>query len=84
MTVKFYFDGFKRQIIPAGETIEVHIPVNFEFMKKWNTDKQEYFLPEGEYIIYAGASSEDIRLEIPYTLEWFSIIGGKIVELDSW
>ena len=56
--------GFKRVFIPAGQTIEVTIPVHIDFMKRWDIEKQEYILIPGDYKILIGSSSGDIRIEL--------------------
>lgn len=56
--------GFKRVNIPAGESIQLNIPLDIEFMKRWDEEKQEYVLIPGEYEFLIGASSDDIRIEL--------------------
>jgi beta-glucosidase len=61
--------GFGRVVLSNGETSEIIIEIDPDFMKKWNPEKREYYLPKGEYIFYIGASSDDIRIEIPFNLD---------------
>ena len=34
-------------------------------LRRWNTDKDDYDIPRGEWTIRAGASSADIRQSAP-------------------
>jgi beta-glucosidase len=43
--------------------------LDMDFMKRWDPEKKEYYLPKGEYTFYIGASSEDIRIELPFKIE---------------
>jgi beta-glucosidase len=56
--------GFKRVFIPAGESIHINIPLDIEFMKRWDKENQQYVFLPGDYEFLIGASSEDIRLEL--------------------
>jgi beta-glucosidase len=56
--------GFKRIFIPAGESVDVNIPLDIEFMKRWDEEKQEYVFLSGKYEFMIGASSDDIRIEL--------------------
>lgn len=56
--------GFSRINLPSGETSEITIPVDIDFIKRWDVEKQEYVLIPGTYEFLIGASSEDIRLEL--------------------
>ena len=48
---------------------EYGVYLDMDFLKRWDSDKKEYSLPKGEYTFFIGASSEDIRIEIPYMIE---------------
>ncbi|MDT8394433.1 MAG: glycoside hydrolase family 3 N-terminal domain-containing protein [Bacteroidales bacterium] len=54
--------GFGRVFIPAGNTKEINIPVSVDFIKRWDSSRQDYILVPGEYELEVGASSADIRL----------------------
>ncbi|MBN2699320.1 MAG: glycoside hydrolase family 3 C-terminal domain-containing protein [Bacteroidales bacterium] len=54
--------GFKRVHIPAGESLEVILPLKADDLKYWDTDKKTFVLEQGKVILMVGASSEDIRL----------------------
>jgi len=55
--------GFKRIMIRAGEEVSVSIPVDVDFMKRWDQNKQEYILLPGRYEFFAGSSFKDIKIE---------------------
>lgn len=54
--------GFARVALKAGETKTVTRTVPATALRRWSTEKNEYFVPAGEWTIRAGASSADIRL----------------------
>jgi beta-glucosidase len=53
--------GFSRVHLAHGETRTVNITVPAVALRRWNTEKQAYFIPSGQWTIRAGASSADIR-----------------------
>ncbi len=56
--------GFKRVLVAAGESMHVNIPLDIDFMKRWDVSEQKYLLVPGDYGFFIGASSEDIRIEL--------------------
>jgi beta-glucosidase len=56
--------GFKRVSIPEGQSLDIEIPVNIDFCKRWIIEKQEYELVPGKYLFQVGASSDDVRGEV--------------------
>ncbi|KAK3722001.1 hypothetical protein LTR37_002817 [Vermiconidia calcicola] len=52
--------GFDKVTIPAGESAEVTIPLNISDCGVWNR-KMQYVVEPGEFVVYVGASSLDIR-----------------------
>ncbi|HDR68599.1 MAG TPA: beta-glucosidase, partial [Bacteroidaceae bacterium] len=54
--------GFRRIFIPAGESVEVTIPLNADELKYWDETENAFVLEKGEIELMIGASSEDIRL----------------------
>jgi beta-glucosidase len=54
--------GFKRVYIPAGETLNVTIPVKADELRYWNEAQHAFVLEKGRIQVMVGASSEDIRL----------------------
>ena len=52
--------GFERVFIPAGETATVSIPLNVSDCGLWDR-KMRYAVESGEFVVYIGASSLDIR-----------------------
>ena len=53
--------GFKRLHLKRGETRTVALTIPATALRRWNTVKNNYALPSGEWQILAGASSADIR-----------------------
>lgn len=52
--------GFEKVMIPAGETTTVEIPLNVSDCGLWDR-KMQYVVEPGEFIVYVGASSLDVR-----------------------
>ena len=59
--------GFKRVMIPAGESVQVSFELDRESFLVYNKDMKPVVEP-GEFLIAVGASSEDIRLKEIITL----------------
>jgi len=53
--------GFKRLHLKRGETRTVALTIPATALRRWDTVKNNYALPSGEWQILAGASSADIR-----------------------
>ena len=53
--------GFKRIHLRCGETRTVALTIPSTALRRWDTVKNDYVLPSGEWRILAGASSSDIR-----------------------
>ncbi|BBF45253.1 beta-glucosidase [Lachnospiraceae bacterium KM106-2] len=65
--------GFVRTKISAGETREISIEIPYEELSYYDVVSSRRLVEEGEYVIMAGASSDDIRLK-----ETIHISGEKI------
>ena len=52
--------GFEKVFIPAGQTATVSIPLNVSDCGLWNR-KMQYVVEPGEFVVYVGASSLDLR-----------------------
>lgn len=59
--------GFKRVMIPAGESVQVSFELDRESFLVYNKEMKPVVEP-GEFLIAVGASSEDIRLKEIITL----------------
>ncbi len=55
--------GFAKVWLEAGEEKDVEIELSDRAFKFWNIGTADWCTESGEYKIYAGASSRDIRLE---------------------
>ncbi len=64
--------GVGRVHIPSGESLNLEIPINMDFCKRWNPEEQDYMLIPGEYTFQIGSSSMDIRKEfsVELTGDW--------------
>ncbi len=61
--------GFKKLFLRAGEEKTVEIELAERPLTYWSADERRYILPGGEYTVYVGASSADIRLSGKTTLK---------------
>ncbi|KAF2122413.1 glycoside hydrolase superfamily [Lophiotrema nucula] len=52
--------GFKKVLVKAGETVDVEIPLKIADWGLWDL-KMEYVVEPGEFIVWAGSSSKDLR-----------------------
>ncbi len=52
--------GFKKVLVPAGETVEVSIDLDVSKWGLWN-GTMKYVVEKGDFIVHAGASSLDLR-----------------------
>jgi beta-glucosidase len=52
--------GFEKVMVPAGETVDVEIPLDVGELGVWNR-KMEYEVEPGTFTVFAGASSLDLR-----------------------
>ena len=52
--------GFEKVVIPAGQTVQVKIPLNVSDVGLWNRNMQ-YVVEPGQFNVYIGSSSLDIR-----------------------
>lgn len=54
--------GFQKEKIAAGEAATVTFPLRKKDLSYWESSSQSWVLPDGEFDVYVGASSRDIRL----------------------
>ncbi|MBE9484318.1 MAG: glycoside hydrolase family 3 C-terminal domain-containing protein [Bacteroidetes bacterium] len=59
---------FQRVDLASGETKDVNLLFDMEFIKRWDVKMQEYVLIPGIYDFLIGSSSGDIRLKISRNL----------------
>jgi hypothetical protein len=55
--------GFDKQFIQNGQTADYEIVLRNKDIAIWNVVKQAWTIPSGEFQIFVGASSRDIRLQ---------------------
>ncbi len=56
--------GFKRVNFNANEQKEVEINIPIDELKSWDMKKEEYRLPNNNFKLHIGSSSEDIKLVV--------------------
>lgn len=66
-TANIRLKGFEKVFIPAGETVDVEIPLDVGELGVWNR-KMEYEVEAGDFTVYAGASSLDLRSNATLTV----------------
>lgn len=54
--------GFQKAKIAAGEAAVVTFPLRKKDLSYWETSSKSWVVPDGEFDIYVGASSRDIKL----------------------
>jgi len=60
--------GFARVSLKSGKSSKVTIDVPAERLRYWDTEKKKYVVEPGDYEIFVGAASDDIRLKLPMTV----------------
>ena len=61
--------GFSKNLIKAGETVRVSIPLNARSFAYFNLSMKKWFVENGEFEILVGSSSRDIRLKASIYIE---------------
>ena len=61
--------GFKRVTVAKGKTQRVTIEVDKKELRYWDENQSTFITPRGEYTLMIGASSEDIRLSLPFCFD---------------
>jgi beta-glucosidase len=52
--------GFKKVLIPAGETVDVSIDLNVANWGLWNSS-MKYVVEKGDFVVHVGSSSKDFK-----------------------
>lgn len=55
--------GFSKNLIKAGETVRVSVPLDARSFAYYNLSMKKWFVENGEFEILVGSSSRDIRLK---------------------
>jgi beta-glucosidase len=55
--------GFKKILIPAGQSVRVSIPVLLEDLRYYDIETKKWVLEEGEYQVMVGPSSAEENLQ---------------------
>jgi beta-glucosidase len=59
--------GFDKVAVPAGETVTVEIPLDVAELGLWDV-RYRYVVEPGEFAVFVGASSADLRLNATLTV----------------
>jgi beta-glucosidase len=60
--------GFSKLLdVPAGQSVDVHLPISQRWLSVWDTSLHAYTPVKGDFTAFVGASSEDIRLTATFT-----------------
>ncbi|KAE8153518.1 glycoside hydrolase superfamily [Aspergillus avenaceus] len=59
--------GFKKVVVPAGETVSVDIPLQVKDLGLWDV-RMRYVVEPGVFRVLVGSSSEDIRGNATFTV----------------
>lgn len=73
--------GFEKVYLEPGEQKEVEFVLDQRSFAYWNTDRNCWYAPSGEYEILIGASSQDIRLSA--TLD-VTTTSGPAFKVTTW
>lgn len=65
--------GFSKIFLKSGESKSVSIPLNSRSFAYYNVDEKNFVCDDGKYIIMAGASVGDIRLDSEIELQGFGV-----------
>ncbi len=60
--------GFTRVQLKHGESTRMTVEVPAQRLRYWDTQKKQYVVEPGDYEIFIGAASDDIRLKLPMTI----------------
>ncbi|KAI9326603.1 glycoside hydrolase family 3 protein [Zopfochytrium polystomum] len=60
--------AFEKVNIKPGATASVSLHVDSFFLPVWDVAKQDWVVPAGEYTVYVGASSGDIRVTAKFSI----------------
>lgn len=60
--------GFAKVAIKAGATATVEIPVDVSKLGLWNI-KMQYVVEPGDFLVYVGSSSADLRSNATLTVD---------------
>ena len=61
--------GFKKIFIDAGKSKNIDLVIDKKDLRFFDTDKHDWVLLPGEYIVYAASSASDLRLSSKFELK---------------
>lgn len=60
--------GFEKQLIHPGESVVMTFPLRRRDLSIWDTGRQQWILPSGDFAVMVGKSVSDIQLQDTLTL----------------
>ncbi|KAI9286528.1 beta-glucosidase [Umbelopsis sp. AD052] len=60
--------GFEKVFLKAGQKQTTTFNLDSKLISYWNVQSQKWVVAKGDYIVYLGASSRDIRQKITFTV----------------
>ena len=76
--------GFASVTLAAGETKTVEIPLEERSFTYYNSERKGWEVEDGEYKLYAAASSRDLRLEQTLTVNGQAVSAGIIKDGEAY
>ena len=56
--------GLQTKLLKSGENTKVEFSIPISDLSYWDDEKNEWVIEKGNYEIFAGSSSSDIRLHL--------------------
>lgn len=60
--------AYKKVFIKEGKSVKVSLPLSYDDFRYWDENKHDWQVEKGEYEIWIGTSSEDIKLKTKIVL----------------
>ena len=60
--------GFQKLLLPAGKSDTASFELTRRDISYWDVVSQKWVVPEGEFKVFVGASSRDVRLDGKFTV----------------
>ncbi|PLB34810.1 beta-glucosidase [Aspergillus candidus] len=60
--------GFQKLLVPAGKSDSASFELTRRDISYWDVKSQKWVVPEGEFKVFVGSSSRDVRLDGKFTV----------------
>jgi len=60
--------GFARKFLKKGQSTSVKLALRVRDLTVWDVVLQAWVVPQGEFSVFVGASSRDVRLTAKFTV----------------